>query len=66
MQTHETKCSIVMQLLSASGISEYHRAVKGTRATDLPLLKRKMTVIETGRSVSGLHFSLLQPYKASV
>lgn len=63
-QTHQT--SVVMQLLSASGTAEYHRAVTGMHATDLPLSERKMTVIGTGRSVPGLHFSLTQPYKAGV
>lgn len=55
-----------MQLLSASGTSEHPRAATGTRATDLPLLEGKTTVIGTGRSVPGLHFSFTQPYKAVV
>lgn len=65
-QTQQSKCSVVMQLLSASGTSEYHRAVTGTRAIDLPLSERKMSVIGTGRSVPGLHFSFTQPHKAGV
>lgn len=65
-QAHQTKYSVVMQLLSASGTSEYHRAVTGTRATDLPLSERKTTVIGTGRSVPGLHFGFAQPCKADV
>lgn len=65
-QTHQTKCSVVMQLLSASGTSEHPKAATGTRATDLPLLERKTTVIGTGRSVPGLLFSFTQPYKAVV
>lgn len=55
-----------MQLLSASGTSEYHRAVTEKRATDLPLSERKTTVIGTDRSVPGLHCSFTQPYKAGV
>lgn len=65
-QTHQMKCSVVMQLLSASGTSEHPKAATGTRATDLPLLERKTTVIGAGRSVPGLHFSFTQPYKAVV
>lgn len=65
-QTHQTKCSVVMQLLSASGITEHPRAATGTRATDLPLSERKTTIIGIGRSVPGLHFSFTQPYKAVV
>lgn len=65
-RAHQTKCSVVMQLLSASGTSEYHRAVTGTHAADLPLSERKTTVIGIGRSVPGLHFGFAQPCKADV
>lgn len=65
-QTHQRKCSVVMQLLSANGTSEHPKSATGTRATDLPLLERKTAVIGTGRSVPGLHFSFTQTYKAVV
>jgi len=65
-QADQTKCSVVTQLVSASGISECQRAVTGTRATVLALSERKMTAIGTGRSVPGLHFSFTQLYEAGV